>query len=273
MVDIKFFEETVIDKAQVAFPGWSPEEANNYLQNTQEALAVFLRNWAYERAGGDPRRPQIAERVVRESQRLDPGLLWTEFKNAMENRSLDRLRNPLAHDDPSRCVENKRCVLCALRNNDGGYDNIIAKIKRHLENDEVITAHNFLISIRGIRIKIAPLFLRDMALSYRISLENKKFRVLLQPIDTWVKRIAHFLITHQYDPEPITSDLSIATWIVHYSGANSPEKANLGMWFFGSQIIGRGNADNLARALNDCATAARLLEEYVNRVRNQNQNR
>jgi len=260
MVDITFFEE-VVTKYGISPGRWSPAEANNYLQNPREALALFLGHYAYERAGGDPNRPLMAERVVRESEKLDPETLWTKFQIAMDHKSLDAERNPLAHNVPRPCVENQRCVLCALRKDDGTYDNIVAKINRHLENDEAITAHNFLKSIKGTGDKIASLFLRDMAIAYGIFPKN--FRVLLQPIDIWVRRIANFLITHQYDPEPITSDLDIATWIVEHSGAKSPENANFGMWFFGAEIIGRGRANNIPEVLRDRATAKELLDQYV----------
>jgi len=263
MVDITFFEKLgpKIYENGNALAGWSPEQGRKYLQDPREALALFLKSYAYERAGGDPRRALMAERVVRESEKLDPETLWTEFQNAMGYRSLDAKRNPLAHNVPEPCVEKKRCVLCALRKDDGNYDNIVAKINRHLEKDEVITAHNFLKSIRGVGDKIAPFFLRDMAIAYGIF--PKKFKVLLQPVDIWVRRIANFLITHQYDPKPITSDLAIATWIVEHPGANSPENANFGMWFFGAKIIGRRRANNIPKVLRDRATAEELLDQYV----------
>ena len=110
--------------------------------------------------------------------------------------------------------------------------------------------------------KVAAFYLRDLAIVMDIDLEGIENRHLLQPVDIWVKRA----VTILNDGEGVAGD-EIANWIVRRSG--QPELANMGMWYFSSQIA--RSEYRLGNVLSDLGKAGDLAAEHAVRVRSEHE--
>lgn len=112
-------------------------------------------------------------------------------------------------------------------------------------NRDIHSAYDLLTRIRGIGNKIASFFLRDLTNIMGINLQNIKNRHFLQPIDIWVDRTIKIIAKNSS-----LKKRQIADWILNNSLRNqiSPEKVNMGIWFFCSQII--TSEYRLKKALN-----------------------
>ena len=107
---------------------------------------------------------------------------------------------------------------------------LVTYLRGRLDKDQANQAHQELTTINGIGLKIASLFLRDLATYYTIAIS--KDRHLFQPIDVWVRRIVQEL-------GGPTDDQDVGKWIVNKSaGLVNPEAVNQGMWYFAREIAG-----------------------------------
>ena len=120
-----------------------------------------------------------------------------------------------------------------------------------------------LISIRGIGNKIASFFLRDLVDVMNINLGQIQNRNLLQPIDVWVERTIKILSNNQK-----MNKNQISNWIVQTSNQNNinPERINMGIWFFCSNIV--RSEYRLNTTLGNLNNAQNLLNELRNNIRN-----
>ena len=104
---------------------------------------------------------------------------------------------------------------------------------------EVKEAYKKIREINGIGQKIASFYLRDLKEYHALKGEEveikKEDRWYLQPIDIWVRRIIN-----ESEQDKRINDKKIAEKIVNISLDNklNPERVNMGMWFFGANIIG-----------------------------------
>ena len=98
-------------------------------------------------------------------------------------------------------------------------------------------AHKALKEINGIADKIASIILRDIVVLEKIVLKKDiEQRVYVQPIDIWIRRYCNIL-------GGISAKMNwkkYAEFIVNKSFEHNaiPEKVNMGMWYFASQIVG-----------------------------------
>lgn len=133
-----------------------------------------------------------------------------------------------------------------------------------IERNEIQEAHKFLKKIRGAGDKIASLFLRDLVNVMGINLTNQtKDRHLLQPIDIWVRRTIQLLTNDQN-----MADNQIREWIVQESVKFNlnPERVNMGIWFFCSQIV---KSDyRLKTIINNLNNAQNLVNNFRNIIKN-----
>jgi endonuclease III len=122
--------------------------------------------------------------------------------------------------------------------------------------------------IRGVNEKIASFFLRDLATIYAqnaaIAIRNEQ-AYLLQPVDTWVKRVvrkvgqAHVQNMHNRE---------IASYLMSESlNSNlNPQHVNMGIWFFGAQVA--QSEYRLRVALDSIEDAQQLMNYYQEGLRN-----
>ena len=218
---------------------------------SRQALALFVGSYAYEYQGAPPKFARAAQVVINSgSSTPDPKLVWNAFRSQI-NGGTNPQHNLLYHEGAS-C----NCVLCELRQG-SKLINIVTRARRRLCKDEVAGAHQELIAIRGIGLKIASFFLRDVAMYYEIAPTSD--RHLLQPVDLWVRRFVRRL-----DGNEELTDREVAQWVVDH--ATQPERANAGLWYFGAQIAPRRLVYDAA--LESPKHASELAERYVESLAN-----
>jgi hypothetical protein len=227
-------------------PAWAGFEER---PGEREAIELFLRQYAYERLGASADYSRAAAQAVRSCPGLNPERVWATFKGLVDGAVNPKV-NPLAHTQPER---EPCCLLCALHDG-SGYRNLVTATRDALAEGQVQRVHAELRSIRGVGLKIASFFLRDVAIRYGIELGQN--RELLQPVDRWILRFAQMLD----DKLPRSA---VSQWMV--SNARSPELANAGMWYFGARIAPQ--KFTYTRALDNPAFARQLAEEYVAALR------
>jgi len=219
----------------------------NHLSDPVEALALFLEGYAYERNVSPKSYKSTAAATVMELRTLEQPRLWEEYASRL--RSSGKKPNPQC--DPLYHTDLKcSCVVCMF-----GKDNIVRLAKEGLEAGNIRGVHRKLDSVRGIGGKIASVFLRDVAVYFGLTkyLKNVEDRWLLQPVDLWVRRTVSILArAHSMN------DKEMAQWIVE--NASEPERANQGIWYFGSRIVRSEEA--LEKALRNPETVRALFEDH-----------
>jgi hypothetical protein len=238
----------------------------NYGADIWDSLAIFLEGYAFERPG---RRPDYSHAAVdalfycrEENNNFNQNtvnMIWCRFMGLLNNQRLNPMNNPLR---PAGNPDDNRSVIQVVIENDIVQENLtlttylINLINQH---HDIQQAFNSLTCVRGIGRKIASLYLRDLVDIMNIDLVNIHSRNLLQPIDIWVERTIKILNNNQN----MNMD-QVADWLVQNSV--NPERVNMGIWFFCSQII--ASEYKLNRVLDDLNTAQNLLQNYRNKLEN-----
>jgi len=128
------------------------------------------------------------------------------------------------------------------------YYDIICSSKEKLKSGNIKKAKDEIAEINGISDKIASFFLRDVAVLFEKELELNNVgsgeRKYLQPIDIWVRRCCNYL--YKLENKASNRRVKISDY-QHYVVEQcmddgkyiiNPEKVNMGMWLFSSQIVG-----------------------------------
>lgn len=245
---VEFFEYVgQLARARLMQPDWE----RRHLNHAREALKLFLHTYAFERQGSDPSYGRVAEVAVGNRGRLEGRKLWEGFNDQLKmgnpNAKPNEEVNPLFHQAGVDCG----CVACFVTVN-GDFHNIVLDTRDCLRGDRVRQRYEELMRIRGVAKKIAPFFLRDVAIWYEIT--PSQDRELLQPIDTWVRRVARRLTNR-----PRSSDPELQRWII--DKFSEPERANHGMWYFGAHVA--GSRFRLEEGMRSRLRAEELLNEHV----------
>lgn len=226
------------------------------------ALQMFVRGYAFEHSGRVPVFPLIAEDVCKDLSQLwslsmpeTAREVWNEFvkrAHALSYKKLNEPNNPLTpsgtkfkRNEKLRTTNGISAIEFASEPDRG---NIIEWTIRMLNGDSgnsAKTAHVDLTRINGVGDKIASLWLRDVAYRYDITISDEDLRKFLFPVDIWVRRTAETLSGRKFQ-----NDALCAKWCIEKCGNNfSPEKINMGFWYFGAQIV--LNEELMRRVLND----------------------
>jgi len=246
-----------------------------------QSVAIFLSTYAFETGGGvNPNFAPVAEDTIKEkmkeTEKINQNLeseVWEIFKRKMrygdKEKNYGGLKhrgNPLSpYSKKSEQDKDGKSLIARMR--EEKIINLIDYVRMCLQNDEIDKAFTFLDSVRGVGVKISSFFLRDVNEKY--GNEPTKKRELLQPIDVWVRRIVLELfrgwpLKDEYDNHFNTE---IARWIVDEAikGKYNPERINMGMWYFGSNVCGKSKYkfDILFR---NFATAKKVWEEYCKKI-------
>ena len=244
-----------------------------------QSAAIFLSTYAFERSGVNPNYALAAEDSIQEgleeieenNHNLESAL-WKLFCKKMKYGEdegyggLNYGRNPLS---PFRSKTETKP--------DG--KSLFARMKKEKVNNltgdlQALTireAFSFLNSIRGIGPKITSFFLRD--LSEKCHKKPPEDRELLQPIDVWIRRIVFTIRVDNWSAEneyDNRRDREIAEWIVEEAkkAKCNPERINMGMWYFGSQVCGRSKYrfDQIFRSLESAKKAWKDYRERIQRA-------
>ncbi len=242
----------------------------NHATNIWDSLAIFLEGYAFERQG---RRPDYFHAAVdsftesRQQNRVvtqaDVKKIWACFRKLLKNQGLNRKNNPLypsTNPDKEPGIGSKNSVIqVILQENITAPDSSLSTfLSNSIEQDDIRSADRLLRSIRGIGPKVSPFYLRDLVVVMAIDLSNVGNRSLLQPVDVWVERIIK-TITH----DQLMTKSNVANWIVENS--HRPELANMGIWYFGSQIATSHYI--VRKALGNLKLAQSLADKYACRLR------
>jgi hypothetical protein len=199
-----------------------------------EALKLFLRAYAFERAGAPQSYKEGAVRALencKDSLNTDTASqkVWDEFLRLLGRTPPNPDRNPL---NPNATCPYDAVAFCKTRIAPDD-QNLYSSFLRKLQANNVRPAHDALCQIRGIGTKIASLFLRDIALENGVTDIGLHDRHLLQPIDVWLKRITQVLTGRNLTNEEAGQQLVCL--------ADKAECCalclNAGSWYFGSQVV------------------------------------
>ncbi len=220
-------------------PTWN--KYPHWEHNTWDSLLIFLSGYAFERQGSSPSFPYAAVEVISDLQgkALTHGTVkqaWDSFAKKLNDRKLNHKNNPLCPKDKGYKDKKGRkkvsgiSIIELLLSDPLGGKSLISWATERIESDDIKNAYNLLKEVNGIGNKIAPLFLRDVAVYTvkNLSVTITKDRKLLQPIDTWVKFVVRELSGSKL------SDSKCAQYIVDNS--EQPELVNQGIWYFCTQI-------------------------------------
>lgn len=236
---------------------------------------LFFVGYSFERQGRPPDWAHIAKDIIEEKLRkinninvLNEEDIWERFRKKwtklgkFDGKTEDKIGfnerlNPLAVKKQIRGrdkgTSDKKQELFSViefikeKLKDYDYD-IVKFAKRKLAEGKVKEAWEELKKIQGVGDKIASFFLRDVAVVFEKEIElnniESKERKYLQPIDIWVKRCCNYL--YKLESKAFNDTVKILDYqhyVVECCMDNrmyiiNPEKVNMGMWLFSSQIVG-----------------------------------
>ncbi|MBN1225245.1 MAG: hypothetical protein JXB23_18495 [Candidatus Aminicenantes bacterium] len=263
---LKIFENvSCFYRHMVMLPLWN--KYPDYQSNNIHALAIFLEGYAFERQG---RRPDYFHAAVdtlfkcAENNELKADEIWFYFSQLLKRKGLNIKNNPLYPSSNPDNLQNFGRVLSVIE----AIPDFAYSIRTEIGNNSNLNeCFSKLISIRGIKEKIASFYLRDLAVMLKLNLTNNSNRHLLQPIDIWVKRTVEFLSGKK--------DLDkgqVAEWIIQNAIQDdlNPEHINMGIWFYGAYIA--NSEYRLNKTLRKIDEAQNLIDEFYQRIKNVIQN-
>jgi hypothetical protein len=257
-----FADFSVVFKNFFQDPSWNKYE--NTLKDHLDAASLFVGAYGFEHQGRSPSYSPASIEAIKLSKGFGdspdfPSIVWKNFSDSLPGKKLNPHLNPLYHildqtNTNSLChryasTNSCRCIWCALEES----ENLVLISKQDLEAGNIKDAWERLKRIRGVKGKIASLFLRDVAIWYGLTLGNDDNRWLLQPIDIWVRRVVTLLQKEEI------SDEQIARWIVE--NCKKPEHCNQGIWYFGAKIV--GSDFGLNRAMINIDHVKDHLREHI----------
>lgn len=269
---LRFFEQvSCFHLHRFVIPLWN--KWPNHASDIWESLAIFIEAYAFERQGRDPDYPQAGldallfckqENIV--FNQCVAYTIWQKFSQLLNGQGLNRKGNPLypsGNPDNLTGISNMPSIIEAILLNNMLQKNLTLSsylYNQILQSQDVQSSFELIRSIRGIGDKIASLYLRDFVVVMGVNLACIKNRQLLQPIDIWVRRTVEILSDNKQQ--------AASNWIVDNSISYNinPERVNMGIWFFCSQII--MSEYKLGKTLADLNDARSLLNDYRNRLTN-----
>jgi endonuclease III len=258
-------------------PLWN--KYKNYTTDIWDSLGIFLEGYAFERQGRSPDYSYAAvDSLLYCKQRYKGKLyqtvvndIWEQFRKLLNYKGLNTDNNCLYSDNCLYLIQKKSALQSVIEMvlNNGitqqKYTLVTYLINSINQNNDIKPAFELLTSIRGIGNKIASFYLRDLVDVMNVNLGQIQNRDLLQPIDIWVERIIKTLSNNQNMDKK-----EMPNWIVDQTPKNqnnvNPERINMGIWFFCSNII--KSKYRLNTALGNPNDAQNLLNDFKNNIRN-----
>ena len=236
-------------------------------EDSYKALQCFIENYAYQRQGapmkayadiGKMTIKRIFNGDIRLVTRANVQEAWKKYQEIAEkefNRlGVNERNNPLSPDGG---------ILSLLASGEVTDNNLSVHVKHLLENRKTRDAYRLVENVRGIGVKIAPLYLRDIAHLGRIPESKIKDEYLLQPIDTWLNQALSILFGIDV-PRKLKEKQETIVNLCERANV-SPIAFNEGAWVLGSQIAGDYKTfQQIAEGQN----VKSLIKEHIDETKN-----
>ncbi len=238
-------------------------------ENGYEALICFLENYAYERQGAAAAYSKIALKCV--SSKYQNGLIWRvptrdDAKELWEHyRKIAKSDYNLLDDKTGKAKVNETRNPLTV---DGGIIdrlascntlNMAVRVRDLISCGDTSGAYNFMTEIRGIGVKIASFYLRDIVYLARLDEGNVSNLHLLQPMDTWLEQTLKILFSCEV-PKNLQEKQRLIVNLCRESVVSSIS-FNQGAWVLGSQIA--GEFETFRRALTDHNFAQKVIKNHI----------
>lgn len=175
-----------------------------------EALCIFLKTYAFEKAGttatdyrdlSSKAIMQLCEDIMQlceEGTEFDFKLeekAWQRFKTAANGKNSKLLANEKQKSKVPLYPDSKAKVSIIKKTAElwSEHKTLSIYLQERMETNQIREAHSWLTQIAGVGDKIASFYLRDIAHHFKINLDGKWDRDLLQPQDIWVCRSVTYL--------------------------------------------------------------------------------
>ncbi len=262
----KFERLSVLYVKRLMLPNW--RAFGDDVGDQWASLRLFLGSYAYERQGRSPDYSSVACDVIREleSEPFDErtaSTAWCKFEQKLNKKNTNPGLNPLCpkhtkyhwKDGVEKTIKKDSAVKLASQLGKP----IVAWARDATARGDLKNVHAKLTEINGVGPKIASLFLRDLAVWYK--LVPTQDRQLLQPIDTWEAFVASKM---GGDGVPESRHDKCARYIMRQS--QNPERANQGIWYFCTQVA-FSSRYLVSRSLADQAYFDRLVQDHLDRLK------
>ncbi len=243
-----------------------------FRSNPSDSLRFFLLGYAFERQGSSRDFAVVANEVILEASKekdfssLKAKKIWNTFAKKLSEVSVkpNHTRNPLCPKD-TKYTNNKgntkivkQVSVIELAQEEISNVGIVSFAKEKLDLDQAKEAYRILNKINGVGPKIAPFFLRDVAVmcDCKKILNNKK---LLQPIDTWIR-----YCVRTCSGNTKLTDKECAGFLIN--STDEPEKANQGIWYFCAQVA-QSSRSKVKRSIKDSKYRESLIKKHLNDLR------
>ncbi|MBP7553705.1 MAG: hypothetical protein KA885_09800 [Spirochaetes bacterium] len=236
--------------------------------NIHNGLSMFLGQYAFQRQGADISYSHAALDTVEEFRNKHDHILpenfWNCFKNKLKSQGLNHRNNPLYPstnpDHIQRIINNKYSLPELLQT-----EKIIESLDSYLLNlirreNNLESAYNFLMKIRGIGSKIARLYLRDILVKNKIN--NVDNGQLALPVDVWIERVIKLLSNNNNLTKEEISEIILN----NSNDVLTACKINQGIWYTCANII--KSEYRLNHCLNDIEYLTNKIQEYKEEIIN-----
>ncbi|MBX5454708.1 MAG: hypothetical protein K6U10_12340 [Acidobacteriia bacterium] len=229
----------------------------NYRTDWVDALKLFLRFYAYERAGRfdvyKENAPRAVENCRAELEGDDaPARVWREFERLINGRGSNPRVNCL-YPEPGGKYD---IITFCKQHAAAGGRNIYLFAYSGIVKNQLAQTHQALVGIRGIGPKIASLFLRDVFMENDLDNPDLRDREMVLPIDTWVQRAVDVFSGTNLSREQAAKFLAD----IADRARCSPLYLDSGIWYLGSQVA--KSEQRLASLLQDPNALRAALEVY-----------
>jgi hypothetical protein len=146
-----------------------------------------------------------------------PDTVWKHFKTLTNERPNEKItKGPVCN------------ILTKMRNK--GESNII----KLLSEKNIVDAHKFLLSVKGLGDKISAFLLRDFQYFLRLWAVSDEEKYRLQPVDRWVRRFSELCWPDEkWEPNAHNYNAKLIVKCCIKNGID-PLSFNQGAWFVGS---------------------------------------
>ncbi|MDQ6876525.1 MAG: hypothetical protein M3082_02265 [Candidatus Dormibacteraeota bacterium] len=229
----------------------------------KKALAIFLGDYAFERAGAPPSwGPLARDLALGLPTDISPDkaakTLWRQF--SAEVPKPNPKLNPLAISPTKVNV----CQFIANLTKD--QHNLIRWAFRQLRRGQALEANRQLQTLQGIGPKIAAFFLRDIVTSHAIDEGSLDEPSAILPVDVWVRRGVATLRGLTPEQQKHTSDIQIAEYAVIEAAQLGVRVATLdsGLWVLGARFA--RSPVKMSEALESSQALRQLLRREIERT-------
>jgi len=237
-------------------PFWNPSVL---MSDEWESVKWLLSDYLNERLGGfksfRDAGVQVAEQFQAEGVPVShpglPQLFWRRYVQRLEGRAkgVNAKCSPAAPKGTvhqGATVQSRSIIEIAAEVDQP----LFTYMRDRLHEGRTVQLYEMLLGINGVAEKIASFTLRDVVLGSGLNVSRNRY--LLQPIDVWVGRCAQIALDSGRPPRARKrEDIQRAIVEGCQRAGVDPERANVGMWYFGALIAGQESVLQLATENRD----------------------